>query len=310
MATLKDTAMAASAIIFANEGGYASINGDDNGALSVGKLQWHGERARTLLAKIIDASSLQEKMMLGDILNEVVSDGSWKKRTLTEDEAKVVSKFISTPIGKKIQDEISIEDIIKDMEKGMELGLTSCGALIYFADGANQYGRYSQMWKTAVEVSLLSGGDVHALHNAILEIATTRLERRKRTYKKVCELAISKESVSVHENVNDSGSAYLEHTVIRGDTLWGISKRYGAEMTDIVSLNSECYPNITKDYIVCGWKLKIPQPIKVNEIDALRHKLLTLGIIDKNTTDISDGCITAIGRLLLYLEKGDGKKDE
>ena len=41
MASIKEIATAASDIIFSNEGSYGSINRDDNGALSVGKLQWH-----------------------------------------------------------------------------------------------------------------------------------------------------------------------------------------------------------------------------------------------------------------------------
>ena len=32
-------------ILCDNEGGYNSVNPDDNGALSIGKLQWHGWRA-------------------------------------------------------------------------------------------------------------------------------------------------------------------------------------------------------------------------------------------------------------------------
>ena len=45
----------ASEIIFSNEGGYASVNRDDNGALSLGRLQWHGTRALNLCKKIIRA---------------------------------------------------------------------------------------------------------------------------------------------------------------------------------------------------------------------------------------------------------------
>ena len=44
-ATKKEVAAAAAAIIFANEGNYSSVNANDNGAVSVGKVQWHGNRA-------------------------------------------------------------------------------------------------------------------------------------------------------------------------------------------------------------------------------------------------------------------------
>ena len=52
----KNTIQKTSEIIFANEGGYASVNADDNGAVSVGRLQWHGTRALNLLKKIVNIS--------------------------------------------------------------------------------------------------------------------------------------------------------------------------------------------------------------------------------------------------------------
>ena len=48
----REIAAEAAKVIFANEGNYASVNADDNGAVSVGKVQWHGNRALSLLKKI------------------------------------------------------------------------------------------------------------------------------------------------------------------------------------------------------------------------------------------------------------------
>ena len=47
----------AAEIIFANEGNYGSVNKNDNGAVSVGKVQWHGNRALNLL-RTIDRKSV------------------------------------------------------------------------------------------------------------------------------------------------------------------------------------------------------------------------------------------------------------
>lgn len=58
-ATKKEVAAAAAAIIFANEGNYSSVNANDNGAVSVGKVQWHGNRALSLLKEI--AGKAREK---------------------------------------------------------------------------------------------------------------------------------------------------------------------------------------------------------------------------------------------------------
>ena len=47
MTTQQKTEIAkrACTIIFANEGNYGSVNANDNGALSIGKVQWHGNLA-------------------------------------------------------------------------------------------------------------------------------------------------------------------------------------------------------------------------------------------------------------------------
>lgn len=51
----------------------------------------------------------------------------------------------------------------------------------------------------------------------------------------------------------------LTHTVVKGDTLSAIAKKYGVSVDAIVNANLKQYPKITKDYIVVGWKLTIPK---------------------------------------------------
>ena len=55
MTTQQKTEIAkrACTIIFANEGNYGSVNVNDNGALSIGKVQWHGNRAKLLLLAML-----------------------------------------------------------------------------------------------------------------------------------------------------------------------------------------------------------------------------------------------------------------
>lgn len=43
------------------------------------------------------------------------------------------------------------------------------------------------------------------------------------------------------------------HTVVRGDTLWGLSKQYGVSVSSIKQENS-----LVNDIVVLGAKLKIP----------------------------------------------------
>ena len=50
-----------------------------------------------------------------------------------------------------------------------------------------------------------------------------------------------------------TGGAAKIHTVGKGDTLWGIAKKYGVSVDSIKTAN-----NLTKDTAVLGAKLKIP----------------------------------------------------
>ena len=69
---------AAVTIIVRNEGNYGSVNANDNGACSIGALQWHATRALNLLQKIAAANPTNASNILGSSLyNEVVSSSSW-----------------------------------------------------------------------------------------------------------------------------------------------------------------------------------------------------------------------------------------
>jgi LysM repeat protein len=48
------------------------------------------------------------------------------------------------------------------------------------------------------------------------------------------------------------------HTVVKGDTLSALAKKYGTTVSAIVSANKSKYSNITASYIVVGWVLTIP----------------------------------------------------
>ena len=48
-----DIINAAKVMIRKYEGSYSSVNANDNGALSIGKMQWHADRAKSLLRIII-----------------------------------------------------------------------------------------------------------------------------------------------------------------------------------------------------------------------------------------------------------------
>lgn len=175
-------------IIFANEGKYDTVLANDNGALSIGKLGWHGNRAADIV-KAIAKKVNSSKSILGDALySEVMGGADWKSRILTKSESEKVSNLIGTDEGKTIQDAQAKKDFLSYVERGKSYGLTDEGALIYFADGVNQYGTYSSLWKSIATEALKTTGDVEAMYNATLKLTTKYLARRKVTYTKVKEL--------------------------------------------------------------------------------------------------------------------------
>lgn len=58
---------------------------------------------------------------------------------------------------------------------------------------------------------------------------------------------------------NGTTSSTKTHTVVKGDTLSAIAKKYGTTVAQIVAANKAKYSKITANYIVTGWVLTIPQ---------------------------------------------------
>ena len=185
-------------IIFANEGNYDSVNANDNGALSIGKVQWHGNRAKSLLFAICNANTNQGNQTLGSTLyNEVKSSKDWSKRIVTQSEATKISTLLQTTTGKKIQDEQALSDVLTYVNKGISYGLTNAEALIYFADGVNQYGTASTLWKNISKQALQKGGTLDAMYEATKALTSNYLSRRTKVYNTL------KQETSTNVEVND-----------------------------------------------------------------------------------------------------------
>lgn len=135
----REIAAEAAKVIFANEGNYASVNADDNGAVSVGKVQWHGNRALSLLKKIAQGAGAEAT--LGKALyNEIMTAKNWETRTVTAIEKVKLSKILGTPGGKAVQDRQAEEDILSYVTHGVKMGIEDPQSLVYFADLENQGG--------------------------------------------------------------------------------------------------------------------------------------------------------------------------
>lgn len=170
-------------IIFSNEGNYGSVNKNDNGAVSIGKVQWHGNRALSLLKTVIAANKNQANQTLGSVLyNEILSTSNWSNRILTQPEADKVSVLLQTPQGKKAQDALAETDVLTYVNKGISYGLENAEALIYFADGVNQYGTASSLWKNIAKQALSKGGTLEAMYQATKSLTSNYLSRRTSVY--------------------------------------------------------------------------------------------------------------------------------
>ena len=170
-------------IIFANEGNYGSVNKNDNGAVSIGKVQWHGNRALNLLKTIVKANKNQANQILGSTLyNEILSSTNWSVRILTQEEADKISRLLRTTEGMKAQDDLANSNVLTYVNKGISYGLENAEALIYFADGVNQYGAASSLWKKIATTALQKGGTLDAMYEATKSMTSNYLSRRTKVY--------------------------------------------------------------------------------------------------------------------------------
>lgn len=179
---------AAASVVRQNEGYYSSVNPDDNGSLSVGWLQWHGNRALNLLKDIVAADTASARSILGNSLyNEITTSTDWSSRVLTSGEAELVSNLISTNHGMTKQDELAENDLSVYISHGMALGITDPTALVYYADLENQCGAGGAKRIGNVAISAAGGAanvTLDHIHNAALaDSVAGRFEtRRQKTY--------------------------------------------------------------------------------------------------------------------------------
>ena len=181
----------AKTIIEKNEGSYGSVNSDDNGALSIGKMQWHAYRAARLLKAIISANNSNAFAILGDSLyNEIVklsesSTDVWSNRILSDEEANRISKLLQTTEGKTLQDTLEKYDISSYINRAYSLGLRNASAVVYYADVENQFGSGRGADQVEYAANIAGSRDkvtLNEIHMGALCYNTSYNSRRFRTY--------------------------------------------------------------------------------------------------------------------------------
>lgn len=191
----KEVAAAAAAIIFANEGGYSSVNANDKGAVSVGKVQWHGKRALSLLKTIVKKLG---KTAAADILgtalyNEILTAASWQTRTVDAAEKAKLSKLLGTQQGREAQDTQAEADILLYVSNGIKMGIEDRQSLVYYADMENQGGAGASR-RVGTAAAQKAGGPakvtLSTIHAAALEdrVMGQYASRRTLVYKKAAAL--------------------------------------------------------------------------------------------------------------------------
>lgn len=168
--TMDEMTRTAVQIITRSEGTYGTINANDNGAVSVGMLQWHADRAHQLMRTVASADPATAKSILGSsFYNEVISTSSWNTRTFTQTEANAASSLLSTSIGQSTQDDLAYQDVQGYINSGKKYGLTNAGVLVYYAE---LYNRGSGVAARILSAAKGSGayGDItlSTLHNTAL----------------------------------------------------------------------------------------------------------------------------------------------
>lgn len=134
-ASLEEMTNAAIVCITSHEGSYGSVNPNDCGAVSIGKLQWHATRALNLLKTVCQNDPETAQATIGsDLYNEVLNSYSWETRIFTSSEASSVSALLSSGAGVAAQDALAASDVQQYIISGQNRGMTDAGALVLYAD--------------------------------------------------------------------------------------------------------------------------------------------------------------------------------
>ena len=169
--TNKELAKIAGPIIFGNEGSYTTVVSNDNGALSIGKVQWHGTRALNLLKTIVNKLSKDaSKYLSAKLLNEIKTSKNWDTRITSNSEKLEIQKILKTSVSKQAQDDLAIS----------------------VADFANQYGTGSKLLQQITKEAIKKdGGTIESMYERTKANTSKYLTRRKKVYDAVTKLNLN-----------------------------------------------------------------------------------------------------------------------
>ncbi len=190
--TRAEVVQAAQKIIFGQEGNYGSVNANDNGAVSIGKVQWHAGRALALLKKICAAENRAASILGAALYAEITTAvaGAWNARKVNAVEKAAISKLLSTDAGKRVQDAQAEADVGAYVKHGLKVGVEDPAALVYFADLENQGGGGASARVAAAAKKPVTLDTIHAAGLAD-RVMGKYSKRRKDVYNAAQKLAWS-----------------------------------------------------------------------------------------------------------------------
>lgn len=250
----KQVAAQAAAIIFANEGGYTSVNANDNGAVSIGKVQWHGSRALDLLKKICKAESQAEAILGAFLYAEVTKAIQWNTRTVNQTEKAAISELLGTAAGKAEQDRQAEADVTAYVTHGVNIGIGDPQSLVYFADLENQGGAGAS--KRVGQAAIKNAGGAAKvtlafIHSAALadRVMGKYKTRRNSTYSKAAALFRAENNETGGKGTMTGNE--LRRTVCEIINGWKGSNRGDAKHLEILSIYNNHKP------LARGYKVQV-----------------------------------------------------
>lgn len=258
-------------VISPNEGTYTTVNPNDKNALSVGKLQWHANRAYDLLSDIVDMDPAKAKQILGEnsqLYKELTNDklgesGSrWATRTLTSDEKKKVAALLGTENGKKAQDALIQQDVSGYLQVGQKHGITNPEALLYFSDLYNQSPK--QALKIVGSLDAQDRNDLDKLHAAAMRnsVMGDYAGRRNDTYE-ASKKAVGDTGKPSQEKpvppASDKRSAEQYNAVLNSSSLSVDNKKY-------LPHDGNTYCNVYTQDVMEAMGAHIPENMRANDI--------------------------------------------
>ena len=217
-----------------NEGTYDSVNRNDNGALSIGKLQWHGQRALELMKEIAAADPMTAQRLLGESLYYEVTgafSGAWNYRTLNQSEGSRFSSLLATDVSHSIQDALAKKDISTYISHGRAAGINTAQAMVYYCDLENQYGpggAGNLVSKIKNRTGKLTVDSLEELHNNLLQVTGNYHSRRNWVYGYCSSIDWS----NLSYNPGSSGNA--------GYTPPPVPKNLDVQAPEIINASVEC----------------------------------------------------------------------